>query len=183
MPSESISKTIAITTVCRCCNAAVKEADQFCQACGFPLKATAEEQEQFISNRNRRQLALPGLDAKIKSAGTTLYVLAGFFIVFGSIFFFMNTDNDAGIVFLITYGVLAVIFLLLGVWSKAKPVAAIVSGLALYVLIQIISAIDNPFNVAKGIFIKIVIVGYLIKGLQSAFAAEKIRKDLNITQV
>lgn len=181
MPSSPIPQTIVGTAYCRCCNTAVEARDHFCQDCGFPLQASAEEQDQFIQRRNHQQLELKGLNAKIKNAGTTLYVLAGLFIVFGCIFFFMNADNDAGMIFLFTYGVLAVLFLLLGLWSKTKPVAAIVSGLALFILMQILSAIDNPFNVVKGIFIKIVVVAYLVKGLQSAFAAEKIRKRLNIT--
>jgi hypothetical protein len=134
MPSSPIPETIVGTAHCRSCNTAVKAGDHFCQDCGFPLQASAEEQDQFIQRRNHQQLELQGLDAKTKNAGTTLYVLAGLFIVFGGIFFFLNTGNDAGTVFLLTYGVLAVLFLLLGLWSKTKPVAAIVCGLVLFFL-------------------------------------------------
>jgi ABC-type enterobactin transport system permease subunit len=61
-----------------------------------------------------------------------------------------------------------------------KPVAAIISGMVSFVLVQLLAVFEDPTNVYKGIIIKIIIIGYLVKGLQSAFEAEKIRKQHNI---
>jgi hypothetical protein len=181
MDIETPSQPVADITSCKCCSTAISENDQFCQSCGFPLKGTEEEQNNFIYSRNYKHIELEGLDKKIRSAGTTLYVLAGLFLVFGLVYFGMNASDSTASAMLITYGILAVLFLLLGFWSKKKPVAAIISGLVLYILLQILSAIDDPVNIVKGIIVKIIIIGYLIKGMQSAFEAEKIRKQLNIS--
>jgi hypothetical protein len=117
---------------------------------------------------------------KIKSAGTTLYVLAGIFLIYGLGYFFINRTDDAVSAILITYAIVAVVFLLLGFWAEKKPVASIISGMVLYVLLQFMAAIDNPLNLLSGIIFKIIIISYLIKGLVSALEAEKIRKEHNI---
>ena len=165
---------------CKCCFEKVNEIDQFCQACGFPLKGSEEEQKQFFYNRNYQHIEINALNKKIKSAGTTLYVLAGFFLLFGLGYFVINRTEDTASAILITNAVVAVIFLLLGLWSEKKPVASIISGMVLYVLVQLMSAIEDPLSLFKGIIIKIIIISYLIKGLLSAFEAEKIRKQHNI---
>jgi hypothetical protein len=36
-------------------------------------------------------------------------------------------------------------------------------------------------NIGKGIIVKIVVIGYLVKGLQSAMEVEKIKKEYNIS--
>jgi hypothetical protein len=179
--SEEITLTLALEPIhCKCCFEKINETDLFCQSCGFPLKSTEEEQNNFIYTRNYKHLELQGLDKKIRSAGTTLYVLAGFFLLFGLGYFFINSNNESSSGILITNAIVAIIFLLLGYWSKKKPVAAIISGMVLFVLVQLLSIFEDPSNIYKGIIMKIIIIGYLIKGMQSAFEAEKIRKQHNI---
>ena len=164
---------------CKCCFKKTDANDQFCQRCGFPLKGSEEEQKIFIYRRGFKEIELKNLQKKIKSAGTTLYVLAAYFFLFGLGFFFINHDNTSSAV-LIANGVAAIIFLLLGYWSMTKPVAAIVSGMLLFIIDQLIPVFDDPSRIFQGLLIKIIIIGYLIKGLQSAFEAEKIRKQHNI---
>ncbi len=76
--------------------------------------------------------------------------------------------------------VLAVIFAGLGFWCRTKPLAAIISGSALYALIVILNAIVNPLTILGGIIFKIFIIIYFIRGIKSAIEAEKLKKDLNI---
>ncbi len=173
-------QTTTASTNCRCCNANVTQADQFCQQCGYPLHGSVEQQDQYIYNRNFKHLELNQHHRKIDNAGITLYVLAGIFFVWGLVYFFMNSDNDAGTQLLITNAVLAVLFLLLGFWSKQKPVAVLISGIVLYGLVIIINVIEDPVSLVKGVIMKIIIIGYLIKGLTAAFEAEKIKRQHNI---
>ncbi|MEO5593557.1 MAG: hypothetical protein ABIR15_07510 [Chitinophagaceae bacterium] len=165
---------------CKCCFEKINAADQFCQKCGFPLKGSEEEQNQFFYNRNYQHMEINALDKKIKSATTTLYVLAGLSFLIGIIYFSVNPAEDNGSAILITYTVIAIIYLLLGVWAKTKPVASIISGMVLYILIELMGAIENPASIFRGIILKIIIISYLIKGLMSAIEAEKIRKQHNI---
>jgi hypothetical protein len=179
--TEAQTLDLPIETIrCKCCSKVVNIEDQFCQACGFPLKGTEENQNTFIYTRGYKHLELQGLERKIKSAGTTLYVLAGFFLLFGLGYFFINAGTNTSSGVLITNAIVAIIFLLLGYWSKKKPVAAIISGMVLFILVQLLSIFEDPSNIYKGIIIKIIIIGYLIKGMKSAFEAERIRKQHNI---
>ena len=166
---------------CTSCENPVNEQDQFCTNCGFPLKGTPEEQEQFLSARRYKQHEMKELSRKTKNAQTTLFVLAGLFFVVGIIYYYIGGQNDLAFAILITNLILAAVFLALGGWSKNKPVAAIISGLVLYILVQFISIVDDPSNIVKGIIVKILVIGYLVKGLQSAMAAERLKKELNLS--
>jgi len=53
--------------------------------------------------------------------------------------------------------------------------------LVLYIIVQLISIVNDPVNIGKGIIVKIVVIGYLVKGLQSAMEVEKIKKEYNIS--
>jgi len=170
----------AFTPECKCCFGKINEADQFCQACGFPLKGSDEEQSQFFYNRNYQHMEMDGLKKKVQSARTTLYVLAGYFLLAGLVLFAMNKSNDSAAGMLISNAVVAVIFLALGIWADKKPVASIISGMVLYILVILMSIFQDPTNIIKGIILKIIIISYLVKGLMSALEAEKIRKQYNI---
>jgi hypothetical protein len=165
---------------CKCCFEKINPVDQFCQKCGFPLKGSDSEQQEFMYRRSFKKSELDFLAKKIESAATTLYVLAGLSFLIGIVYFFINRTTDDGSALLITYTIIAVIYLLLGVWSKTKPLASIISGMVLYVLLEIMGAIDNPLNIFKGIILKVIIISYLIKGLMSALEAEKIRRQHHI---
>ena len=165
---------------CTCCFNKIKPEDQFCPACGFPLKGSAEIQQQFFENRNYQQMEMAGLKEKIKRAGTSLYLLAGIFLLYGLVYFFIGIREESASAILITYAIIAVIFLLLGYLAEKKSLAAIISGMVLYLLVILMDFIQNPFNIARGIIFKVVIISYLIRGLVSAMEAEKIKKQYNI---
>ncbi len=165
---------------CTSCSTSVKENDQFCPNCGYPLHGTETEQYNFIYNRNYKQIELEDLNKKIRSASTTLYVLAGLSFVTGIIIYVINKDEIKANFNLALYMVMAVIYVGLAIWCKKKSVAAIISGLVLYIGFQIILAFDDPMNLVRGIIWKILIIGYLIKGMKSAFDAQKIKKELNL---
>ncbi len=170
----------AVAQECKSCFVKVNDIDQFCQTCGFPLKGTEEEQGQFFYNRNYQQMEIDGLTQKVKSARNTLFVLSGFFLLFGLGYFAINSRDENVSAILITNAIVAVIFLLLGWWAPKKPLASIISGMVLYIIIILMSAIDDPVTLVKGIIVKIVIISYLVKGLMSAMEAEKIRKQYNL---
>jgi hypothetical protein len=72
----------------------------------------------------------------------------------------------------------AVIFFLLGFWTKVKPYTAIISGLVTYILLWIGDSIFDPTYIYKGILVKIFIIIYLIKGLKDAKEAQAIKTML-----
>lgn len=176
MEDLSAINTLAVTESCSACYNQINEDDSFCGGCGYPLKGTVEEKNNFISVRNSKEIDLADANNKIKTAGRSLYWIAGATVLSGFIFYFVNKDINLIIVNLI----LGAIYAGLGAWSQKKPLAAIISGFALYVLIFILNVITNPSSIANGIILKILFVGYFIKGIKSAIEAEKIKKELNI---
>ena len=165
---------------CQACYSTVQEDDDFCPNCGFPLKAPAEEREAFINNRNLKAFELTEMQKQIKKASNSIFLIGGFTAVLGIILYFVNSDADNSVALLLVNLVLAVIFTGLGFWCQKQPVAAIICALSLYIILWVITIIENPVNIAKGIIIKIVIISYLIKGLTSAFEAQKIKKAHNL---
>jgi len=60
------------------------------------------------------------------------------------------------------------IFIGLGLWTKKKPYTAIIIGLVIFCLIQIMAMIGDPSNIYKGIIVKIAVVAALISGIKNA---------------
>lgn len=173
-------QSIPVQLHCAACSSNIKEEDYFCQNCGFPIKAPAEERDAFINNRNYHAFELAEMEKKIKNASTSIFVIGGFVAVLALVLFFTSSDNSEGLVLALINLVVAGIFIGLGFWCKKQPVAAIISALSLYIILWVIAIIDNPVNILSGIIIKIMIIGYLIKGLNSAFEAQKIKKAHNL---
>lgn len=164
---------------CKCCFEKINPADQFCQQCGFPLRATKEEQDKFIYLRGYQKSQVKELNEKASYAAITFYIIAGLLLLYGLVEFFINAQNDDSIAGLIIYGILSMIFLALGVWSNKKPVAAIICGIALYVVLMLLQAAGDPSSFARGLVIKGLIIAGLAKALVSALEAEKIKKQHN----
>lgn len=177
---NQIPAAVQLTENCAHCNTQAKPEDTFCTQCGYPLKGTEAEQNIFISERQDEEIDMFTYNKTLKQAGTTLYYLAGVFILSGLVYFFMHKDEEDVVAVVITDLIMAAMFLVLGAYSKKKPLACLISGLSLYVIVQLLNAIVDPISIARGIIIKIVIIGYMIKGIKSAMEIEKIRKEKHI---
>jgi len=168
------------TPTCRCCLEHINESDQFCKTCGFSLQGTEEQQNNFIYERGYKKMQVNELTNKASRAAVTFYIIAGLMLLSGIVMFFMNAQNDESSANLIVYGIISVLFLLLGVWSNKKPVAAIICGLSLYVVLILLQAAVDVSTIANGLIIKIFIIAGLVKALTSALEAERIKKQHNI---
>jgi peptidoglycan/LPS O-acetylase OafA/YrhL len=116
----------------------------------------------------------------MKNARIWLYVIAAIQLIMGIVEF--NTIEDSSIA-PVAFGIdalIALTFLGLGLWSKNKPVIAFTIALAFYVIITIgFAIISGDFTVlVKGIILKIVVVGALIKANKDAREYEAIKQSL-----
>jgi hypothetical protein len=173
-PAQSLER-------CDACFTDVATDDVYCPNCGYPVKGTEQEQKDFRLNHDFQNIDLFHFNDKVRKAGNVLYYLSGIFVVSGMIFYFLKKDSPDAIATLITNLILAMLFLALGGYSRKKPLACIISGLCLYAIILVLDAIVDPVSIVRGIFLKIVIVGLLVKGLKSAIEIEKIRKENNLS--
>lgn len=166
--------------LCACCATQHDPTAIFCDTCGFPLQGTKEQQENYIANRAIKEIDLVELNKKVTSATNSLYWIAGIMGISTIVSYFLLEDDPDLFAILITSVILIAAFLMFAVWSKTKPAAALISGLSLYVIIQILNAIDNPASILSGIIVKVAIIAYLIKGILAVLEVEKIKKELNI---
>ncbi len=116
---------------CSACSKKVNDEDAFCDACGYPLKGTEQDQRYFMSVRNNREIDLDDAYKKIKRAGDILYWIAGGTVIIGLINYYPNRNNPSGSTLLIVNIILGAIYAGLGLWSRKKPLTSIISGFAL----------------------------------------------------
>ncbi|HEY8929413.1 MAG TPA: hypothetical protein VIM55_09500 [Mucilaginibacter sp.] len=165
------------TERCNSCYKDVSAEDAFCQNCGYPLKGTAQEQSNFRVQKDFRDIDHFEFNAEVRKAANSLYYLSAIFVISGLIVYVTNKDSEDAVVTLILNLVLAMIFLALGGYARKKPLACIISGLALYAIVVVLNAIIDPVTIIKGLIMKIIIVGFLIKGLKAALEIEKMKKE------
>ena len=165
---------------CAACNTEILTGDAFCTNCGYPVRGTKKEQDYFMLKRDWAEIDIASFNKKLKTAANSLYYLAAAFVIYGIVFYFLKQDDPNAIAMLLTNLILAFVFLALGGYALKKPLACIVSGLCLYVIVIILNAIADPATIARGAIVKILIIGYLVKGIKSAIEIEKIKKEHNI---
>ena len=177
--NPSIESTGYVDNTCKNCQKKVFPTDRFCTACGFPMNATEEEENQFYYRIGAKKLQLEELDRKIRNAKTTLYVIAGFMFVVGLIIYLTSRDNDLALAIFLSNVIVAVIFVLLAELSKQRPFIALLSGLLLYITLNLYMIVIEGASPFSGIIIKGIIIVYLVKGINSAREAEQIKKEID----
>jgi len=123
------------------------------------------------------EFPLEGYDKNIRQARNILFFLAALQMLLAIYLLYTSQGNAGWVSFAITT-IVAVIFFLLGFWTKVKPHTAIISGLVTYILLWIGDSIFDPTYIYKGILVKIFIIIYLIKGLKDAKEAQAIKTML-----
>jgi hypothetical protein len=59
----------------------------------------------------------------------------------------------------------------LWLWARRAPLPAIACALALYLVVQVVSAVLDPSSIMKGIIVKLFAFAALYKGLKAALDA------------
>lgn len=164
-----IDDKITVSSHCKMCETHVHTESTFCTNCGYPEHGTDKDVAVFHAHNAMEKNKNIDADKRVKSARTTLYVMAGISFIFGLILFF----NDLDIAALFADLILCIIYLCLAYWSKQKPVMALLLGLLLFLTTMILSALIDPSTLLQGFLWKILIIFYLGKGIYSASAVKK----------
>ena len=172
-----VKENIQEAQFCSFCNESIEFESVFCTSCGYPENDTEKDVSVFYARRAVQKNKNNDAEEKIKSARTTLYVIAGAALVFGLIFYF----NDKDLFALATNFVLFFLYLVLASWSSKKPLMALLLGLLLYITTVLISAIVDPTTLVKGILWKVIIVSYLGKGIYSASSIKEVKQQPTTT--
>src|SRR4051812_21946335 len=78
---------------CPACMAHVFESEPVCTNCNYPLQGTADEQQQFLNQREISQIDFDTHEKQITEAGKNLYWIAGLTFVGELISLGMNKNH------------------------------------------------------------------------------------------
>ena len=175
---------------CPACNAEIQLIDEFCSKCGHALGAP----DRFLSSRS-----VQSATSAIRLLAV-LFAVFGLFMFFAmrdqtqaalqNLSRFADDEvlepingvsyttaelrkrvvwEQRGV--LIVNLILCAIMLVLGWWSRSKPLPAILIATAIYVAVQVISAIMDPTTIMQGFIMKAVIIAILVRGIKGALSA------------
>ncbi len=156
---------------CSFCDSSMEESQVFCISCGFPENGTEQEKSKFHAHRVLEMRDTKDAKKGISSARNTLFVIAALTMLWG-IYYFFKSNWDISII--ITYMILACIYMVLGYWSQQKPLIALILGLLVYLTIIVLAALFEPSTILSGIIVKILVIIYLGKGINSALHIRKV---------
>jgi len=178
---EDTPANAATRVVCPMCRLEVDADDAFCNHCGFPRKGTEQQQRLFWLKRDTKKKRLAEADKKIRQASNTLFVVGAitFFFSLGVYLWGYYGSYIGDLPQFLSNALLGLVFVALGFWCKAKPLPAILSGLSLYLLWQVINLVVSPSTFLHAYVYKLFVIGFLIVGLRAVFEGEKLKKELN----
>lgn len=104
----------------------------------------------------------------LRNARGWLYAVAGFQLAMGFYEYFTTDNHLVGAVALGIDAFIALVFLVLALWSRKKPVPAFLSALVCYITFSVGFMLLDSSNIFKGLLIKILVVIALVKAYNSA---------------
>jgi hypothetical protein len=159
----------------------VFQSEPVCKNCNYPLQGTTDEQQRFLNEREISQIEFETHEKQIRSAGRELYWIAAITFL-GNLFYWGMNRGQIDVRVAVGFGsILGGIFVCLGYWSRTKPTVALITGLCVFVLMHLLITISDPALMIKGIFFKIFMVIYLVKGIKSSIEADRMIKEHNFT--
>lgn len=178
---------------CASCGATARAFDCFCDGCGKPLPSPEEriqlKRVQRATNGMRTLavlFAIYGVVMFFATQSQTSTALAQLASLDGKAMLPLNgvTHSVAewrdqirwepwGV--LATNFVLAAVMACLALWGKRSPLPAVLIATATYMTVLVFNAILDPQTIAQGIFVKIVIIGFFVKGIKAALVLRTLR--------
>ncbi|RXK80932.1 zinc ribbon domain-containing protein [Filimonas effusa] len=162
----------------------VNELDyDFCSNCGHPLHNRSGQLTLYAVRQRQRKDLLLKCETNIQVARNTLYILAAISIT-GIGFAF--SELDEGVFLALLSIVSSSLFFFLGKWSKRRPFTALLMSIIViltYALIAILGKVQDTFTTVTGVyglFITILVLFLLLRGLAFAFKADLVKEEMEI---
>jgi ribosomal protein L37E len=167
---------------CARCNYVNAIDNNFCTNCGYPVKEKENAALFHIRFKQRKELLRKGEKA-IQAARITLYILS--LLLFTGIgFFFSELENR--LILGITSVVFAFLFFMLAQWSFTKPFTSLITAFILVLTSSTISVFGefmDAFTSVVGVYsilMSMVLIYFLLKGVQGAYKADLIKEEMEI---
>lgn len=177
------------TLTCPKCAAACQALTRFCEACGAPLQAEVKPRVSPLTAAMARRTGETTRKA-IRSARLALGFVALITLAF-TIFMHLKFNADIAqaranpgltvdeavvsqshMLFSVNY-VLVAIYIALAFWAGRNPFGACLTGLILYLTLNLINAAIDPATIIQGIIMKIIIILALVNGVKAGLASRR----------
>ena len=135
--------------------------------------------EQPESIFNEHDFEMQGYDKHIRQARNAIF--AGAIVIFINLLILIagNNSNEYLWIDILLWSLFILGFTLLGLWTKKKPYSAIVGALILYAVFIGLNAVIDISSIFKGIIFKIIVIVFLIKGINDARQAQEMQKHFS----
>ncbi len=182
-----MTTTDAVT--CPKCGAACQTLTRYCEACGTPLLAEAKPRVSPLTAAMNRRTA-ETTRKSIRSARLALGFVALITLAF-NVFIHLKFNSDIAaaranpgltvdetvvsqshMLFTVNY-VLVVIYIALTFWAGRNPFGACLTGLILYLTLNLINAALDPATIIQGFILKIIIILALANGVKAGLASRR----------
>ena len=148
--------------ICNACDAEYATHVAYCTVCGYPFDADAKTKSAFVAAYLLKKSGKDEAGTNMRKASNALFGAAVLYLVSGVVGSFQEAEA-------LWVGVaLGVVFSGLAIWARHQALPAIISGIALFVLLILVMAVLEPITIFSGILWKVLILVFLIRGLKSA---------------
>jgi hypothetical protein len=175
---------------CERCAAVVNPNDRFCGKCGreMPSAETFGHRDNinaatraiawlavlfvisgllmFFVSRGQSEKALTALQG-MDAAATYPKQIGGHNYTVGELRKEITWETQS---ILVVNGILAVIMAALALWSRRSALPAVLIATATYVVVIVYSGIAEPESIGKGVFVKLIVIALLVRGIKAALA-------------
>ena len=179
------------TTTCPHCEAANQSSSSFCESCGKALPSLTSDGPRMVTEASmpstsagRQYMALE-LQKHLKKSKTALLIVAIIQTIVGLLMFGVAKSSlQAGqsfppVLFITIFGIAAIYFGLYA-WARHQPLAAAIVGFTLFVTLHVLDAIADPTQLARGIFMKIIIAAMLVQAIQAGIKYRRLLPQLEV---
>jgi len=120
-----------------------------------------------------------GYDKHIRQARNAIFIAAGI-LALNVIILAASVPDYYEYIWIdfLVWGIFIAGFIALGLWTKKKPYSAIIGALILYALFIILNAVIDINSIYKGILFKIMIIVFLVKGINDAREAQRMQDEI-----
>jgi len=151
-----------------CKSTGLNPEDKFCPNCSYPYNGTDHEKKMFRIQKASNSDLLDLHETSMKRARYAIYILGVF-----QFLALLAFDDIASIISLIFSGV---VLITLGMLSKKKaPFLFLLSALILFIIMLLLTAIQYPDSLLKGILIRIIFFYFIGKGVMAAKDYEELK--------
>ncbi len=175
-----------MSDACPHCGVMVEAGTAFCGTCGKAVAAGSSgprivDSSNLAGSQVGQELQSQELKKTMNKAFVTLLVVGILQLIIGGIVVAtggLGAGAAGAFAAALVVGV-GVVFLGMAVWARWQPMAAAITGLSVYVLLWIVDLVADPMMAARGVIMKIIIIGALVSAIKAGAQHRKLRRAMS----